>query len=81
MAGVVNTKYVSAMDSSYKDGVARPYIQVGQTLWVADDSGVQKVEVFKHTKKTKIYRNTQPKPKLFCSLTLGIRHFNSRVII
>jgi hypothetical protein len=47
MAGVANTKYVSAMDSSYKDGVARPYIQVGQTLWVADDSGVQKVEVFK----------------------------------
>lgn len=45
---MVNTKYVSAMDNSYKDGVARPSIQIGQILWVADDSGVQKVEVFKH---------------------------------
>jgi len=48
MAGMVNTNYVSAMDNSYKDGIARPSIQVGQILWVADDSGVQKVEVFKH---------------------------------
>jgi hypothetical protein len=48
MAGVINAKYVSAMDNSYKDGVARPCIQVGQILWVADDSGVQKVQVFKH---------------------------------
>ena len=45
---MVNTKYVSAMDDSYKDGVARPFIEVGQILWVADNSGVQKVEVFKH---------------------------------
>ncbi len=45
---MVNTKYVSAMDDSYKDGIARPFIQVGQILWVADDSGVQKVEVFRH---------------------------------
>jgi len=48
MAGMVDTNYVSAMDNSYKDGIARPSIQVGQILWVADDSGVQKVEVFKH---------------------------------
>ena len=45
---MVNTKYVSAMDDSYKDGIARPFIEVGQILWVADNSGVQKVEVFKH---------------------------------
>jgi hypothetical protein len=48
MAGMVNTNYVSAMDNSYKDGIARPCIQIGQILWVADNSGVQKVEVSKH---------------------------------
>jgi hypothetical protein len=45
---MVNTKFVSAMDDSYKDGIARPFIGIGQILWVAENSGVQKVEVFRH---------------------------------
>ena len=40
-------KYVSAMDPSYKDGIVRPYIQSGETVWVADNSGVKKVSIHK----------------------------------
>jgi hypothetical protein len=39
--------YVSAMDASYKDGIERPFIKIGQNVWVADDSGVKKVKISK----------------------------------
>lgn len=40
-------RYVSAMDVSYKDGIERPFIEIGQNVWVADDSGVKKVKISK----------------------------------
>jgi len=39
------SRYVSAMDLSYKDGIERPFIEIGQTVWVADNSGVKKVKI------------------------------------
>ena len=41
------SRYVSAMDLSYKDGIERPFIEIGQAVWVADNSGVKKVKISK----------------------------------
>ena len=38
-------RYVHPMDVSYKDGILRPFINVGQTVLVADNSGVKQVKV------------------------------------
>jgi len=40
-------RYISAMDVSYKDGIERPFIEIGQIVWVADNSGVKKVKISK----------------------------------
>jgi len=40
-------RYISAMDVSYKDGIERPFIEIGQIVWVADNSGVKKSQNFK----------------------------------
>ena len=40
-------RYISAMDVSYKDGIERPFIEIGQNVWVADDSGVKRVRISK----------------------------------
>ena len=32
-------QYVSPMDTYYQDGVVRPSIQIGENVWVADNSG------------------------------------------
>jgi hypothetical protein len=39
-------KYVHPMDVSYKDGIMRPFVNVGETVLVADNSGVKRVKVF-----------------------------------
>ncbi len=46
---VYNTtkQYVSAIDSSYKDGIVRPFISNGENVWVADNSGVKSVKVYR----------------------------------
>lgn len=38
-------RYVHPMDVSYKDGILRPFINVGQTVLVTDNSGVKQVKV------------------------------------
>ena len=38
-------RYVSAMHVSYKDGTLRPFIDVGQTVYIADNSGVRTAKV------------------------------------
>lgn len=40
-------EYVSPMDTYYQDGVARPFIQIGENVWVADNSGVKRVRIYK----------------------------------
>ncbi len=45
MIDVTQKKYVSAMDASYKDGLLRPLIDVGQNVLVADNSGVKRVNI------------------------------------
>jgi len=40
-------RYFSAMDLSYKDGIERPFIEIGQNFWVADNSGVKRVKISK----------------------------------
>jgi len=47
MSGTERKKYVSAMDASYKDGIVRPSIAIGENVWVADNSGVKKVKIHK----------------------------------
>jgi len=39
------TGYVSPMDESYRDGILRPVIDVGEIISVADNSGVKKVRI------------------------------------
>ena len=40
-------QYVSPMDIYYQDGVVRPSIQIGENVWVADNSGVKRVRLYK----------------------------------
>ncbi len=47
MTNTLAKNYVSAMDTYYKDGIARPFIENGETVWVADNSGVKSVKILK----------------------------------
>lgn len=40
-------QYVSPMDTCYQDGVVRPFLQIGESVWVADNSGVKRVRLYK----------------------------------
>jgi len=33
-------EYVSPMDTYYQDGVARPFIQIGENVWVAPSTSI-----------------------------------------
>ena len=35
------------MGTHYRDGIVRPLIQMGENVWVADDSGVKRVRIYK----------------------------------
>lgn len=39
--------YVSPMNAYYADGIVRPYIEIGENVWVADNSGVKRVRLYK----------------------------------